>query len=161
MFSTKPPDSLVRWLQLSQRHIDCKGVMAIVKGWAEILTSRCHRNSCFSSVLVTHVAQESSVSSSLPQRKKQSTRVPICWVSDLGVGCSHFSVFLSSPEHGSVGSLWLQRQIIILSGSTLTAKLLCTSVSQKTQGPRYSPSSYFPFSCPQSFTPEKKKKNKH
>lgn len=81
-------------------------------------------------------------------KEKQRTRAPTCQVSDSGIGCSHFSVFLCFPEHGSVDSLWLQRPIITLSGSRLMIKLPCTSVSQRTQGPRYSPSSYFPFLVP-------------
>lgn len=67
------------------------------------------------------------------------------------------SMFFCFTEHGSVGSLWLQRQIITLSGFRQTAKLPCISVGQRNQGPRYSLSSYFPFLCCQSYTHEERK----
>lgn len=93
-------------------------------------------------------------------KEKQSTRATIRWVSDSGLGCTCLITFLCFTEHDSVGSLWPQRPIITLSGSRQTAKLPCISVDQKTQGPRYSPSSHLSFLCPQSFTPEERIRTK-
>lgn len=73
---------------------------------------------------------------------------------------SLYSVLFCFTEHGSVGSLWPQRQIITLFGSRQTAKLPCISVDQRIQGSRYLVSPHCPFLCPQFFTPGKKKKIK-
>lgn len=95
MLSAKPPDNPVLWLQLSQRHLTAKVVMATAKRCIESMTGRCHRKSCLQSPLATSGHRSQGF---LPHchKEKQSSRAPICWVSGSGIGYSLLYVSLLS-----------------------------------------------------------------